>query len=79
MLIFAPLSVFFPALADRLFGCTLQEDRDRQDCIGLIEVPDSYGGPRVQFPLNSTSLHVLIEAFKKQQVSGSEYCLDSCT
>ncbi|KAK1347020.1 hypothetical protein QTO34_000881 [Cnephaeus nilssonii] len=55
------------ALVNRLFGCAPQDDRGRQECIGIIEVPDSYSGPRLQFPLNSNSLNIMIEAFKQQQ------------
>lgn len=68
-----PPFLFFPDLVNRLFGCAPQDDRGRQECIGIIEVPESYSGPRLQFPLNTNSLTIMIEAFKKQQVSGSIY------
>ena len=71
--------LFFSAIVNRLFGCSLPNEKSKSDCIGVIEVPDSYTGPRLKFPLTADSLHILIEAFKKQQVSRSRYYLDSCT
>lgn len=77
---FFPLFVFpFPEFVSRLFGNTHQDDKDRQDYVGLVDVPDSYNGPRLQFPLTFTDIDLLIEAFKQQQASGSRYCSDSCT
>lgn len=74
------LSVFpFPELLARLFGSTLQDYKDRQDYVSHIDVPDSYHGPRLQFPLTFTDIDLLVEAFKQQQASGSRYCPDSCT
>lgn len=56
-----------PGLVTRLFGSSIQ-DKDRQDYLELIEIPDSYCGPRLQFPLTFTDIDLLIEAFKQQQV-----------
>lgn len=56
-----------------------QDMRDRHDYVDLIDVPDSYNGPRLQFPLTCTDIDLLLEAFKEQQVSVSRCCLDSCT
>lgn len=73
------LSVFhFLEIVARLFGSTSQDNRDRQECVTLIEVPNSYNGPRLQFPLTFTDIDLLVEAFKQQQASGSRYCCDSC-
>nr|KAF6320672.1 protein phosphatase with EF-hand domain 1 [Pipistrellus kuhlii] len=65
-----------PTLVNRLFGCAHQDDRGRQECVGIIEIPDSYIGPRLQFPLNSNSLNVMIEAFKQQQILHAYYVLE---
>lgn len=65
-----------PTLVNRLFGCSYQDDRGRQECVGIIEIPDSYIGPRLQFPLNSNSLNVMIEAFKQQQILHAYYVLE---
>ncbi|XP_059534981.1 serine/threonine-protein phosphatase with EF-hands 1 isoform X2 [Myotis daubentonii] len=65
-----------PTLVNRLFGCAPQDDRGRQECIGIIEVPESYSGPRLQFPLNTNSLTIMIEAFKKQQILHAYYVLE---
>ena len=73
LIFFLPFSVFpFPGLVTRLFGSSIQ-DKDRQDYLGLLEVPDSYCGPRLQFPLTFTDIDLLIEAFKQQQASGSTH------
>lgn len=74
------LSVFcFPELVARLFGRTLQDSKDRQEYVSFVDVPDSYNGPRLQFPLTFTDIDLLVEAFKQQQASGCRYCPDSCT
>ncbi|XP_043753026.1 serine/threonine-protein phosphatase with EF-hands 1 isoform X4 [Cervus elaphus] len=64
-----------PGLVTRLFGSSIQ-DKDRQDYLGLIEVPDSYCGPRLQFPLTFTDIDLLIEAFKQQQILHAYYVLE---
>ena len=74
------LSAFpFPELVARLFGSTLQDCKDRQDYVSCIDVPDSYTGPRLQFPLTFADIDLLVEAFKQQQASGHRYGPDSCT
>ncbi|XP_062039395.1 serine/threonine-protein phosphatase with EF-hands 1 [Lepus europaeus] len=65
-----------PKLASRLFESTLQDIKDRQDYVGLVEVPDSYEGPRLQFPLTFPDIDLLIEAFKKQQILHAHYVLE---
>ncbi|XP_055419453.1 serine/threonine-protein phosphatase with EF-hands 1 isoform X2 [Bubalus kerabau] len=64
-----------PGLVTRLFGSSIQ-DKDRQDYLGLIEIPDSYCGPRLQFPLTFTDIDLLIEAFKQQQILHAYYVLE---
>ncbi|KAB0344015.1 hypothetical protein FD754_020941 [Muntiacus muntjak] len=64
-----------PGLVTRLFGSSIQ-DKDRQDYLGLIEVPDSYCGPRLQFPLTFTDIDLLIEGFKQQQILHAYYVLE---
>uniref|UniRef100_G3RZB9 Serine/threonine-protein phosphatase n=1 Tax=Gorilla gorilla gorilla TaxID=9595 RepID=G3RZB9_GORGO len=44
-----------------------QDLRDRWDYVDSIDVPDSYNGPRLQFPLTCTDIDLLLEAFKEQQ------------
>ncbi|KAK7799391.1 hypothetical protein U0070_006945, partial [Myodes glareolus] len=58
-------------LVSRLFETPMQENKDRQECLGLIEVPDSYDGPRLQFPLTFTDIDLLLRAFKKNQVTST--------
>ncbi|XP_037013395.2 serine/threonine-protein phosphatase with EF-hands 1 [Artibeus jamaicensis] len=65
-----------PAIINRLFGCSLPNEKSKLDCIGVIEIPDSYTGPRLKFPLTADSLNLLIEAFKKQQVLHASYVLE---
>ncbi|XP_040122475.1 serine/threonine-protein phosphatase with EF-hands 1 [Oryx dammah] len=64
-----------PGLVTRLFGSSIQ-DKDRQDYLELIEIPDSYCGPRLQFPLTFTDIDLLIEAFKQQQILHAYYVLE---
>uniref|UniRef100_A0A5F9C6F3 Serine/threonine-protein phosphatase n=1 Tax=Oryctolagus cuniculus TaxID=9986 RepID=A0A5F9C6F3_RABIT len=65
-----------PKLASRLFESNVQDIKDRQDYVGLVEVPDSYEGPRLQFPLSFPDIDLLIEAFKKQQILHAHYVLE---
>lgn len=64
-----------PEFVNRLFGYALQ-DKGRQECVGLVDVPDSYTGPRLQFPLTFSDLGLLIEAFKRQQILHARYVLE---
>ncbi|XP_076774488.1 serine/threonine-protein phosphatase with EF-hands 1 [Arvicanthis niloticus] len=64
------------ALVSRLFDNTRQESKDREDYLGLIDVPDSYDGPRLQFPLTFTDIVVLLQAFKQQQTLHAHYVLE---
>ncbi|XP_077746389.1 serine/threonine-protein phosphatase with EF-hands 1 isoform X1 [Canis aureus] len=65
-----------PELLARLFGSTLQDYKDRQDYVSHIDVPDSYHGPRLQFPLTFTDIDLLVEAFKQQQILHAHYVLE---
>uniref|UniRef100_A0A8C9GK16 Serine/threonine-protein phosphatase n=1 Tax=Piliocolobus tephrosceles TaxID=591936 RepID=A0A8C9GK16_9PRIM len=53
-----------------------QDTWDRHDYVDLIDVPDSYNGPRLQFPLTCTDIDLLLEAFKEQQVLHAHYVLE---
>ncbi|XP_017173970.1 serine/threonine-protein phosphatase with EF-hands 1 isoform X2 [Mus musculus] len=66
------------ALVTRIFDNTRRESqiKDRDDFLGLIEVPDSYDGPRLQFPLTFTDIHILLQAFKQQQILHAHYVLE---
>ncbi|XP_076417580.1 serine/threonine-protein phosphatase with EF-hands 1 isoform X2 [Peromyscus maniculatus bairdii] len=64
------------ALVSRLLESTIQENKARQDYVGLIEVPDSYDGPRLQFPLTFTDIDLLLQAFKQQQTLHAHYVLE---
>ncbi|XP_054551798.1 serine/threonine-protein phosphatase with EF-hands 1 isoform X2 [Talpa occidentalis] len=65
-----------PEFVTRLYGRTVQDIKDRHDFVGLIEVPDSYTGPRLQFPLTDTDIDLLLEAFKQQQILHAYYVLE---
>lgn len=45
----------------------MQENKDKQEYLGLIEVADSYDGPLLQFPLTFTDIDLLLWAFRKHQ------------
>ncbi|XP_040599880.1 serine/threonine-protein phosphatase with EF-hands 1 [Mesocricetus auratus] len=64
------------ALVSRLFENTMRENRDRQEYVGLIDVPDSYDGPRLQFPLTFTDIDLLLHAFKQQQTLHAHYVIE---
>ncbi|XP_074247844.1 serine/threonine-protein phosphatase with EF-hands 1 [Saimiri boliviensis] len=53
-----------------------QDMRDKQDYIHLIDVPDSYQGPRLQFPLTCADIDLLLEAFKGKQILHARYVLE---
>nr|XP_007989372.1 serine/threonine-protein phosphatase with EF-hands 1 isoform X1 [Chlorocebus sabaeus]XP_007989378.1 serine/threonine-protein phosphatase with EF-hands 1 isoform X1 [Chlorocebus sabaeus] len=53
-----------------------QDMQDRHDYVDLIDVPDSYNGPRLQFPLTCTDIDLLLEAFKEQQILHAHYVLE---
>ncbi|XP_012887599.1 PREDICTED: serine/threonine-protein phosphatase with EF-hands 1 isoform X3 [Dipodomys ordii] len=63
-------------LVNRLRETNLQDLKDRQSYVELVEVPKSYDGPRLQFPLTFTDIDVLLEAFRQQQVLHAHYVLE---
>ncbi|XP_055987108.1 serine/threonine-protein phosphatase with EF-hands 1 [Sorex fumeus] len=63
-----------PVLITRLYR-TLKQNRDREEFVELIEVPLSYTGPRLQFPLTFNDLDLLLDAFKQQQILHANYVL----
>ncbi|XP_071069297.1 serine/threonine-protein phosphatase with EF-hands 1 [Dasypus novemcinctus] len=64
-----------PELLSRLFQ-SCQYNKDREDYVSLIDVPQSYNGPRLQFPLTFTDIDLLIEAFKQHQILHAHYVLE---
>ncbi|CAO2624133.1 Serine/threonine-protein phosphatase with EF-hands 1 [Lemmus lemmus] len=64
------------ALVSRLFENTVQATKDREEYLEMIEVPDSYDGPRLQFPLTFTDIDLLLQAFKKHQILHAHYVLE---
>ncbi|XP_007956574.1 serine/threonine-protein phosphatase with EF-hands 1 [Orycteropus afer afer] len=56
-------------VVSRLLGGNLQ-DKDEEDYVKMIDVPDSYDGPRLQFPLTSTDIDLLTDAFRKEKEHG---------
>ncbi|XP_030161328.1 serine/threonine-protein phosphatase with EF-hands 1 [Lynx canadensis] len=65
-----------PEIVARLFGSTLQDYKDRQDYVAFVDVPNSYNGPRLQFPLTFTDIDLLVDAFKQQQILHARYVLE---
>ncbi|XP_008063662.2 serine/threonine-protein phosphatase with EF-hands 1 [Carlito syrichta] len=64
-----------PKLVNRLVK--IQHDiKNSRDLVDLIVVPDSYDGPRLQFPLTFTDIVSLVEAFKQQQILHAHYVLE---
>uniref|UniRef100_A0A8C9KLZ1 Serine/threonine-protein phosphatase n=1 Tax=Panthera tigris altaica TaxID=74533 RepID=A0A8C9KLZ1_PANTA len=65
-----------PEIVARLFGSTIQDYKDRQDYVAFVDVPNSYNGPRLQFPLTFTDIDLLVDAFKQQQILHARYVLE---
>uniref|UniRef100_A0A671VWT0 Serine/threonine-protein phosphatase with EF-hands n=1 Tax=Sparus aurata TaxID=8175 RepID=A0A671VWT0_SPAAU len=48
---------------------------DRETCYNLIQIPESYAGPRLSFPLSVSDTNALLNAFKEQQTLHARYVL----
>ncbi|XP_068956817.1 serine/threonine-protein phosphatase with EF-hands 1 [Petaurus breviceps papuanus] len=48
---------------------------EAEDVIRAIEVPDTYYGPRLKFPLTFADVVLLIDAFKEKQILHAQYVL----
>lgn len=53
-------------LAKRLSGYSIQDNKNRQDCVGLTEIPYFYSGLQLQFLFTFTYIDLSTETFKKQ-------------
>ncbi|XP_044525196.1 serine/threonine-protein phosphatase with EF-hands 1 [Gracilinanus agilis] len=49
---------------------------DTKTVLRMVEVPDSYEGPRLIFPLTYTDVLLLINAFKENQILHARYVLE---
>uniref|UniRef100_A0A8C5JTQ6 Serine/threonine-protein phosphatase with EF-hands n=1 Tax=Jaculus jaculus TaxID=51337 RepID=A0A8C5JTQ6_JACJA len=65
-----------PAIVTRLLETNLQDSQNKHAYMGLIEVPDSYDGPRLKFPLTFTDIDLLLKAFQQQQILHAYYVLE---
>ncbi|XP_048191450.1 serine/threonine-protein phosphatase with EF-hands 1 [Perognathus longimembris pacificus] len=63
-------------LVNRLLETNLQDLQDKQNYLELVEVPKSYDGPQLQFPLTFTDIEMLIEAFKQQKIIHAHYVIE---
>ncbi|XP_049623408.1 serine/threonine-protein phosphatase with EF-hands 1 [Suncus etruscus] len=61
-------------IISRLFG-TFKQNRGRDEFVEFIEIPPSYNGPRLQFPLTFNDLDLLLEGFKEQKILHAYYVL----
>uniref|UniRef100_A0A8C5W0G8 Serine/threonine-protein phosphatase n=1 Tax=Microcebus murinus TaxID=30608 RepID=A0A8C5W0G8_MICMU len=64
-----------PELVQRLLA-SQKCIKERQDYVELVGVPDSYSGPRLQFPLTFVDIDCLLEAFMQHQVLHAHYVLE---
>lgn len=58
----------FPDLISQLLDPVVDPWLDRETCYNLIQIPESYAGPRLSFPLSVSDTNALLSAFKEQQV-----------
>ncbi|XP_012881909.1 PREDICTED: serine/threonine-protein phosphatase with EF-hands 1-like [Dipodomys ordii] len=63
-------------LGDQLIGNNFREFQDRQYNVEMVQVPQSYNGPRLKFPFTFSDIDVLIRAYKNQQVLHAHYVLE---
>uniref|UniRef100_A0A5F8GB71 Serine/threonine-protein phosphatase n=1 Tax=Monodelphis domestica TaxID=13616 RepID=A0A5F8GB71_MONDO len=49
---------------------------DTKTVLRMVEVPDSYEGPRLMFPLTYSDVLLLIKAFKENQILHARYVLE---
>ncbi|XP_006835744.1 PREDICTED: serine/threonine-protein phosphatase with EF-hands 1 [Chrysochloris asiatica] len=64
-----------PNLVTQLFGSSFPDTYEEEDYTKMINVPDSYNGPRLQFPLTFNDIEILIEGFKEQKILHPHYVL----
>ncbi|XP_042526465.1 serine/threonine-protein phosphatase with EF-hands 1-like [Dipodomys spectabilis] len=63
-------------LADQHIENNFREFQDRQYNVEMVQVPQSYNGPRLKFPFTFSDIDVLIRAYKNQQVLHAHYVLE---
>ncbi|KAK7912766.1 hypothetical protein WMY93_012977 [Mugilogobius chulae] len=64
-----------PDLISQLLDPVLDPWLGRESCFSSIDVPDSYTGPRLSFPLSVSDTNALLNAFKEQQTLHAKYLL----
>ncbi|XP_074155976.1 serine/threonine-protein phosphatase with EF-hands 1 isoform X5 [Sminthopsis crassicaudata] len=60
----------------KIFNPEPKRKSDQETIISLIEVPDTYYGPRLKFPLTFADVVLLIDAFKENQILHARYVLE---
>ncbi|XP_051840372.1 serine/threonine-protein phosphatase with EF-hands 1 isoform X2 [Antechinus flavipes] len=60
----------------KIFNPEPKQKSDQETIISLIEVPDTYYGPRLKFPLTFADVVLLIDAFKENQILHARYVLE---
>ncbi|XP_031814774.1 serine/threonine-protein phosphatase with EF-hands 1 isoform X3 [Sarcophilus harrisii] len=60
----------------KIFNPEPKRKSDEETIISLIEVPDTYYGPRLKFPLTFADVVLLIDAFKENQILHARYVLE---
>uniref|UniRef100_A0A671VTA4 Serine/threonine-protein phosphatase n=1 Tax=Sparus aurata TaxID=8175 RepID=A0A671VTA4_SPAAU len=64
-----------PDLISQLLDPVVDPWLDRETCYNLIQIPESYAGPRLSFPLSVSDTNALLNAFKEQQTLHARYVL----
>ncbi|KAM4819065.1 serine/threonine-protein phosphatase with EF-hands 1-like [Thomomys bottae] len=61
---------------NQLTESSLQEFHDRQHYMEMVQVPQSYDGPRLQFPLTFADIDLLIRAYRNEKKLHAYYVLE---
>ncbi|NWJ07237.1 PPE1 phosphatase, partial [Crypturellus undulatus] len=75
------LSNFFTFMMDQFSQPSTGKDKSQKSSFSLaeferrIDVPDSYYGPRLKFPLTAADANALLEAFKNEELLHARYVL----
>ncbi|XP_076025680.1 serine/threonine-protein phosphatase with EF-hands 1 [Genypterus blacodes] len=64
-----------PDLISQLLDPVVNPWLDRETCFISVQVPESYTGPRLSFPLSVCDTNALLSAFKEQQPLHPRYAL----
>uniref|UniRef100_A0A8C5M2D7 Serine/threonine-protein phosphatase n=1 Tax=Leptobrachium leishanense TaxID=445787 RepID=A0A8C5M2D7_9ANUR len=71
---FAQMNGHGPDLISDIINCSREGQRKTMD-YEMIEVPDTYDGPQISFPLTVSDTNILLHAFKQEKQLHARYVL----